>query len=124
MDDDAGHPDHSSNIPIHWQHRRYESYASANFTQPAPIILEDRTEQPLECSSPLWAKDVQIDSYVVVSGQTLSFGDYIVWNCQIATLDVSDFDLNLNWNISLESLLSILNLALGRSHCHQEEVDS
>lgn len=93
MDEDAEQGDLSSKVPPYWQHRRYESYASANIVRPSPIILEDRTEHPSECAGPLWAKGVLVDSYVVVSGKLPSLGDYIVWNCKISTIDVSDFVL-------------------------------
>ena len=100
MDKNAGPSESSSEVPLHWQHRRYESYASANIVRPPAIILEDRTDQPLECTSPLWAKGVLVDSYVVVSGKMPSIGDYVVWNCKITTLDVSDLDPNLIWAMS------------------------
>lgn len=91
MDEDAEQRDLSSKVPPYWQHRRHESHASANSVQPSRIILEDRTEEPAELAAPLWAKGVLVDSYVVVSGKLPSLGDYIVWNCKIATIDVSDF---------------------------------
>lgn len=76
-------------VPPYWQHRRYESYASANIVRPPAIILEDHTED-LEagCRTPLWAKEVSLQDYVVVSGNIPSVGDYVVWNCTIKTLDV------------------------------------
>lgn len=76
-------------VPPYWQHRRYESYASANIVRPPAIILEDHTED-LEpnCQTPLWAKEVSLQDYVVVSGNIPSVGDYVVWNCTIQTLDV------------------------------------
>ena len=75
--------------PIHWQHRRYESYASVGHTRPTPISLEDNTEEPPGVKSPLWAKAVVIDDHTVVSGSLRGVGDYIIWNCKIHTLDVS-----------------------------------
>ena len=91
MNEDAEQQDLLSKVPPYWQPCRHESYASANTVQPSRIILEDRTEQPTEFAAPLWAKGVLVDSYVVVSGKLPSLGDYIVWNCKIATIDVSDF---------------------------------
>ena len=76
----------SSIAPIHWQHRRYESYASLGHTKPAPIRLEDNTEETLNIS---WAKAVTIDDHVTVSGGIRGIGDYTIWNCKIDTLDVS-----------------------------------
>lgn len=77
-----------STVPPYWQHRRCESYASVDITRPPAIILVDHTEIEPECSSPLWAKAVSLQDYVVVSGSFASVGDYIVWSCKIDTLDV------------------------------------
>lgn len=82
-------PSASSSIPIHWQHRRYESYASVGPTKPPPITLEDNTEDAPDIKSPLWAKAVEIDDHVVVSGSIKGVGDYTIWNCKIDTLNVS-----------------------------------
>jgi len=75
--------------PIHWQHRRYESYVSIGHTKPPPIALEDNTEEVPDIRSPLWAKAVAIDDSIVVSGSVRGVGDYTIWNCKIDTLDVS-----------------------------------
>ena len=78
-----------SPTPIYWQHRRYESYASIGTNKPAPIILEDNTEDTPDTKSPLWAKHVTIDGHVIVTGSMAGVGDYTVWNVRIDTLDVS-----------------------------------
>ncbi len=75
-------------VPPYWQHRRFESYSSVGYLRPAPISLEDNTEELLEQSSPLWAKAVTINDHVVVSGNIPSVGAYTVWSCQIEMLDV------------------------------------
>lgn len=75
--------------PIHWQHRRYESYVSIGHSKPAPIALEDNTEEVPDAKSPLWAKAVAIDGFVLISGGLRGVGDYTIWNCKIDTLDVS-----------------------------------
>lgn len=95
MDEDAEQQDILSKIPPYWQqHRRQESCASVNTVPPSRIVLEDRTELATEFAAPIWAKGVQVDSYVIVSGKLPSIGDYIVWNCKIATIDVSDSRLH------------------------------
>ncbi len=78
-----------STVPPYWQHRRLVSYASVNNPKPAPIILEDHTEETSEQTGLLWAKGVSIDDYVIIQGNVPSLGDYTVWNCKIDTLDVS-----------------------------------
>lgn len=80
-------------VPPYWQHRRFESYASVNIPKPAPITLEDHTEETSEQTGSLWAKSVLIDDYVVIQGTVPSLRDYTVWNCKIDTLDVSIFFL-------------------------------
>ena len=60
-----------------------------NILKPAPITLEDHTEETSEQTGSLWARKVSIDDYVVIQGNVPSLGDYIVWNCNIETLDVS-----------------------------------
>ncbi len=76
-------------VPPYWQHRRFESYTSVNIPKPAPITLEDHTEETSEQTGSLWAKSVVIDRYVVIQGNVPSLRDYTVWNCKIDTLDVS-----------------------------------
>ena len=85
----ASSPDPQSPTPIYWQHRRYESYASIGNNRPAPITLEDNTEDTPDVKSPLWAKHVSIDSHTIVTGSVTGVGDYTVWNVKIDTLDVS-----------------------------------
>jgi hypothetical protein len=80
-------------IPPYWQqHRRHASYASiASNPGATAITLEDHTEEPEGSEgvkSPLWAKLVSIDSYVIVSGSVKGVGDYVVWICKVETLDV------------------------------------
>lgn len=83
-------------IPPYWQHRSYESNTSVDVIRRPAIILEDHTENEPECSSPLWAKAVSLEDYVVVSGSFASVGDYIVWSCKIDTLDVGVAFLSLH----------------------------
>lgn len=74
-------------VPPYWQnHRRFESYSSISHLRPTPISLHDNTEVCPGESSPLWAKTVSIDDYVLISGSIPSVGDYIVWNCHIEML--------------------------------------
>ena len=64
-----------------------------NISRPAPITLEDHTEETSEQTGSLWARRVSIDDYVVIQGNVPSLGDYTVWNCNIETLDVSIYFL-------------------------------
>ena len=76
-------------IPPYWSHRRYESYSSVKNSKPPPITLEDHTEEPFEQSGAVWAEAVTIDDHVLVSGTLPNVGSFVVWNCKIETLDVS-----------------------------------
>lgn len=81
-------------VPPYWQrHQRSDSslsYASVDNIRRTPITLEDHTDEGSEQCKALWAKHVTIDDYVVVSGNAPAVGAYVVWNCTVETLDVSD----------------------------------
>ena len=117
-----------SPTPIYWQHRRYESYASIGNNKPAPIILEDNTEDTSDIKSPLWAKHVTIDGHVIVTGSMAGVGDYTVWNVRIDTLDVSISKNSSSSPSSITLFASSLgrfnetNLCTGRRDDTQEEV--
>lgn len=81
-------------VPPYWRHQRNFSRASlasadtARSSKPA-ITLEDHTTDPDSATTRgLWAKSVTIDEHVVVSGRT-GVGAYVVWLCNVQTLDVS-----------------------------------
>ena len=113
-----------SPTPIYWQHRRYESYASIGNNKPAPITLEDNTEDSPDLKSPLWAKHVSIDSHVIVTGSLAGVGDYTVWNVKIDTLDVSILSScsSVNLFVSLLGISSNFNTWIGWRDDTQEEV--
>lgn len=55
-------------------------------------MLEDHEEER-RWAGVLWARDVRIQGYVVVEGRGLvgglgvGAGSYVVWNCEVQTLD-------------------------------------
>lgn len=81
-------------VPPYWRHQRNfsrASLASADTTRSSKpaITLEDHTTDPDSATTRgLWAKSVTIDEHVVVSGRT-GVGAYVVWLCNVQTLDVS-----------------------------------
>lgn len=84
--------------PPYWIRTRPDSVASYSslLGRPAPITLEDNTQDDEGIKSPLWAKLVSIDSHTIVSGNIKGVGDYVVWICRVETLDVGFHpDLNL-----------------------------
>ena len=79
-------------VPPYWQmHCRNESTLSTAslHLRPSGIVLEDHTEEQCEQSKALWAREVTIDDYTVVSGSAPGIGAYVVWNCTVETLNVS-----------------------------------
>ena len=88
-----------TNIPPYWQHQRAISNASIiSNGEPPPITLEDHTGEAAGLRSPLWARTVTIENYIIVSGSVKGIGDYIVWICKIDTLDVS-FSVLFSFNL-------------------------
>jgi len=90
----------SSIVPPYWQrqeptapdkkrpraaHRTATKTPAKTHTQ--LITLEDHTKEPSHKNSALWAKSVLIEDYVIVSGSMAAVGAYVVWNCQIETLE-------------------------------------
>jgi hypothetical protein len=75
-------------VPPYWKHHRQVSEASIDFKKPRGISLEDHTEEHSPSSNALWARNVTIADYVIVKGSKTGVGAYVVWNCQVQTLDV------------------------------------
>ncbi|RMD42128.1 hypothetical protein DV735_g2979, partial [Chaetothyriales sp. CBS 134920] len=80
----------SHNAPPYWDHRKSASDASQRSLERSnAITLSDNTEP--QSSSPsqstLWAKTVSVIDYVIVKGSPTGLGAYVVWNCQVQTLD-------------------------------------
>lgn len=76
--------------PPYWKHSRNISHASHTSLDRSSglITLEDHSEDPsCDKSKGLWAKNVTIDNYAVVKGQS-GIGAYVVWICNIQTLEV------------------------------------
>ncbi|KAM0799195.1 Phox homologous domain-containing protein, partial [Usnea florida] len=82
----------------YWSHRRDESYSSVTTAKPPPITLEDHTEEPSEQSAAVWAQGVEIEEYVLVSGQLPSVGKFVVWVCRIGMLDGGAFVLRKRYS--------------------------
>ena len=73
--------------PPYWNLSRESSFDDLSANRPPPITLEDHTLSPEASSSGLWAKSVTIDEYVIVRGNPLGAGAYVVYNCNVQTLD-------------------------------------
>lgn len=90
--------DHSTapDTPVFWnRHGRTissVSYHSILQTRPAPIQLEDHSEEQHEQSQGCWARSVSVDEFTVISGPT-GIGAYIVWHCTVGTLKGGDMSI-------------------------------
>ncbi|KAF1992608.1 PX-domain-containing protein [Aulographum hederae CBS 113979] len=76
--------------PPYWQkHLRSDSswsFTTVDRSRPAPIRLEDNTEEWTEQSRALWARHVVFSDYTVISGSAPGIGAYVVWNFTIETV--------------------------------------
>nr|POF26006.1 px domain-containing protein ypt35 [Quercus suber] len=83
-------------------------------SRPAPILLEDHSEEQHEQTRACWAKSVSIDEYVCVTGPS-GVGAYIVWHCQVETLKGGRLDLRKRY-----SEFDALRTSLVRSFPHAD----
>lgn len=81
----------SQAVPPYWHHTRSTSWATASSVDhDSPITLHDNDGTNSQSQSRLWAKAVTIDDYVIINGSNATgIGAYVVWICQVETLDGS-----------------------------------
>ncbi|KAF2281310.1 Phox-like protein [Westerdykella ornata] len=92
-------PERNSIVPPFWKRDEQTEDLSSNqsltngagpvhdVAHPAPIHLEDHTDETSDQCKALWARCVTIDDYVIVGGTAPGAGSYVVWNCTVETLD-------------------------------------
>ena len=75
--------------PPYWNPSREASLDSTALLvdRPGPITLEDHTLSREVSRSGLWAKSITIDDYVIIQGSLPGVGAYVVYNCNVQTLD-------------------------------------
>lgn len=103
-------------VPPYWRHQRALSRASLassvdtyRSSKPA-ITLEDHTTDPNATTTRgLWARSVTIDDHVVVSGKT-GIGAYVVWLCNVQTLDGGPMMIPMRYS-EFDELRSLLATA-------------
>jgi len=90
--DDNNEDTHLSSIDSPYNSSRTKnrsaSGATMTFMEPGPILLVDHTVEPSDQSAGLFARNVYIGDYTVVSGTLTKAGAYVVWNCTVETLEV------------------------------------
>jgi len=82
--------DPAPDIPPYWAARHGRSTSSASYQslaepRPAPIILEDHSDEQNEQSQGCWARCVTVGDYTIISGAT-GIGAYVVWHIRVHTL--------------------------------------
>lgn len=81
--------------PPYWVRERSATQSTTlSLERPPPITLKDNTDDgytsdPARAHQQLWAKSIAIDDYVIVRGQNVAIGAYVVWICKVETLDGS-----------------------------------
>lgn len=73
------------------------SYQSVLEARPAPIQLEDHSEEQHELSQGCWAQSVTVDDYTIISGPT-GIGAYVVWLCTVSTLKGGRMTINKRYS--------------------------
>jgi hypothetical protein len=87
MDASGDQPRSAPLPPPYWKPSREPSFDELSVTRPPPITLEDHTLSREASRAALWAKSITIDEYVIVRGNPLGAGAYVVYNCRVQTLD-------------------------------------
>jgi hypothetical protein len=77
----------SATPPPYWKPSRESSLDESPASRPPPITLEDHTLSREPSRAALWAKSINIDEYVIIRGNPLGAGAYVVYTCTVQTLD-------------------------------------
>ena len=88
-DDTTKRGSYRADLP-YWTRARsttYSTIASSEGGEAAAITLKDNTEQDQSSHNQLWARAITIDDYVVIQGNNVGIGAYVVWICKVETLD-------------------------------------
>lgn len=80
--------------PPYWLRERSATQSTTlSLERPPPITLKDNTDDdyndPAHAHQQLWARSIAIDDYVIVRGNNVAIGAYVVWICKVETLDGS-----------------------------------
>ena len=77
------------NSPPYWARKRSGTYSTIASDGSPAITLKDNTDESESRHNQLWAKSITVTDYVVVQGNSLGIGAYVVWTCRVDTLDGS-----------------------------------
>lgn len=76
--------------PPYWLRKRSTTHSTIGSLEGSPpITLKDNTEEIPKAHNQLWARSITIDDYVIIQGNSVGIGAYVVWICRVETLDGS-----------------------------------
>lgn len=85
--------------PPYWLRRRSGTHSTGGSAERAPAItLKDNTEESPKPHNQLWAKSITVDDHVVIQGNSLGVGAYVVWICNVETLDGSPMTIRKRYS--------------------------
>lgn len=75
--------------PPYWARKRSATHSTVASDRAPAITLKDNTDEPQSSHNQLWARSITVADHVVVQGNSLGIGAYVVWICKVDTLDGS-----------------------------------
>lgn len=85
--------------PPYWARTRSQTHSTVRSLESTQAItLKDNTEESTQAHKQLWAKSITISDYVVIRGNTVGIGSYVVWICQVETLDGSPMTIRKRYS--------------------------
>ena len=85
--------------PPYWLRNRSATHSTIRSLETPPAItLKDNTEEDPKAHNQLWARSIVIDDYVVIQGNSVGIGAYIVWICKVETLDGSPMTIRKRYS--------------------------
>jgi len=89
----------STTNPYHsFRSNRSASGSSMTFLPPGPIALIDHTVEASDRTPGIFARNVYIGDYTVVSGSLTKAGAYVVYNCSLETLEGNKMTLRKRYS--------------------------
>lgn len=97
--DDASKRLSYQTAPPYWLRNRSATLSTVGSSDRGPAItLKDNTEESPRPHNQLWARSITIDDYVVIQGNSIGIGAYVVWICKVETLDGSPMTIRKRYS--------------------------
>lgn len=85
--------------PPYWLRTRSQTHSTIRSLETPPAItLEDNTEQTTQAYKQLWAKSITVDDHVIIQGNSVGIGAYIVWICHVEMMDGSPMTIRKRYS--------------------------